>query len=103
MVTATDEGVRNLHAIRTLDEVATIMWQRGLIPTPEKRLAAYYERQALAKLRERAADLEEYVDESVDGDFIDEDDELCVFTGVETADTLRSILSDLERTYGKVG
>jgi hypothetical protein len=104
MVQLTEDGVRNLHAVRTLEEVAEIMYLRGLIPSPEKRLAAYYEQQALQKLRERAADLEEYIDESVDGDYMpDEDAELRVFSGVETADTLRSILSDLERCYGKVG
>jgi hypothetical protein len=90
---------RNMHPVRTLDEVAQIMFERGKAPcpwtqfgvsqeaweaenfaSPSKNLVAYYEARAFEKMRRADPELENLLD---DCDSVDDGGLFEAVTGAE--------------------
>lgn len=52
------------YAIRTCQEVADILYERGLLKNPDRQIVSLHEQRAMEKIRKRFPELEDEIDDS---------------------------------------
>ncbi len=60
-------GNANPHAVRSQQEVANILFARGVILKPDRRIVQWAERNAFAKIRALHPELAELIESESDG------------------------------------
>lgn len=54
--------MKNMIAVKTQQDVADILFERGVIPAPDRHVVNWYERSAFKKIREQFPELEDEID-----------------------------------------